>query len=183
VTGRVWFGLVSMSSSWLWVRDHRPALTSSWAEPVEAPRNYGALHDPDGSWYAEHPSNGYGAVCEKEGWRPGPADSRFRLVHTSVAWDLAPSSCARWEGDLASIRTIDEEAFVRELSGNLTRWIGLRVRDGTLDPQWSDGTPVGHVIWAPGEPSGDGCVAHRSTGWFVSDCAELRAVLCRLDPH
>ncbi|XP_054750997.2 macrophage mannose receptor 1-like [Lytechinus pictus] len=71
------------------------------------------------------------------------------------AWFDAQAFCQSKGGNLVSITSGQENAFLLEMSPSiaLQYWIGLRqeVVDGPYT--WSDGTPFTYANWLPGEPN------------------------------
>jgi hypothetical protein len=85
-------------------------------------------------------------------------------------WAEARALCQRMGGDLASIRSPEEQACVEAaLSGvsapGVGAWIGLREHEQEGAWRWSDGTSQPFTRWLQGEPN------HDSGG--PTDCAHV----------
>lgn len=77
------------------------------------------------------------------------------------AWPQARKSCQEWGGDLASIRNIEENSWIRGVvdagcGKDAAAWIGSSdaVQEGVW--RWSDASHVHFAAWAKGEPNNAG---------------------------
>ena len=95
-------------------------------------------------------------------------NSRYHVINTpTLNWSDARTTCQNLGGDLAIIRSQDENNFVRDLMQKQTgqdwgAWIGLYRNASDNMFYWIDGTPLAgqYSAWAKGEPkySTDYCV-------------------------
>ncbi|XP_068609207.1 uncharacterized protein [Brachionichthys hirsutus] len=106
------------------------------------------------------------------------------------SWPDSRLYCQSRGAELASVHSRAEVNFIRNM--NYTKyhniWIGL-TRDNHLGWAWTDGSPVGFVFWAPGEPNqslhpGDvayeNCVEMYEDGrWNDNNCLQKRGFVCR----
>ncbi|XP_078660072.1 uncharacterized protein LOC144904802 [Branchiostoma floridae x Branchiostoma belcheri] len=90
-------------------------------------------------------------------------------------WTQAESRCTQVGAHLASVRTAQENEFIRSHSAARTIWIGLNDRgtEGTF--KWTDNTGVGYLNWLPNQPDNAGnnedCVELRTNGrWNDHQC-------------
>ncbi|KAH7700216.1 echinoidin-like isoform 2, partial [Aphelenchoides avenae] len=97
-----------------------------------------------------------------EGWSSFHGRKCFKVVmrnfsrENPLTFDNAQQTC----GELASIHTAEENAFVHDLLRNSTRWespedfwlnawIGLHAMHRASHWNWTDGTPVDFTMWSP----------------------------------
>ncbi|XP_028842314.1 galactose-specific lectin nattectin-like [Denticeps clupeoides] len=91
----------------------------------------------------------------------------FKVVTAPKDWNSAELDCQNQGGNLASIHSAEEHAFLVSLVktvGNINVWIGRSdaVKEGSWI--WSDGRKSQISKWGPGEPNNAGNGEH---------CAEL----------
>ncbi|CAJ1084352.1 ladderlectin-like isoform X2 [Xyrichtys novacula] len=117
----------------------------------------------------------------------------FQFQDARKAWADAESHCTLLGGNLPSIRTAAEYAFLRQLVFKATRshretWLG-----GYDAPKegvwlWSDGTQFLFTGWGRGEPNnhrGEGCMEMNLGGRdYVNDkrCNMRRSYICARKP-
>ncbi|XP_062839902.1 macrophage mannose receptor 1 [Anolis carolinensis] len=107
----------------------------------------------------------------------GPSDERslcfkaFVTADNLKSWVDARTFCTEIGGELASLISSKEERSLQRYlasSGysNQRYWIGLNYLSPTEGFAWSDGSPLGYVNWAYGEPNNYNGIEH---------CGELNA--------
>uniref|UniRef100_H3CQ11 C-type lectin domain-containing protein n=1 Tax=Tetraodon nigroviridis TaxID=99883 RepID=H3CQ11_TETNG len=69
------------------------------------------------------------------------------------SWGAANEDCMTRGANLVSIHNQEEEDFLSMYSKGSSKWIGLRNNPTDGGYTWSDGTPLSHTNWAPGEPN------------------------------
>ncbi|XP_071751059.2 uncharacterized protein LOC139908314 [Centroberyx gerrardi] len=82
----------------------------------------------------------------------------YRLFHNvdyseKKSWVAALEDCVSRGADLVSIHGQAEEEFLSLYSKGTSKWIGLKHNPIEGGYSWSDGTPVAHTNWGPGEPN------------------------------
>ena len=77
----------------------------------------------------------------------------YQYVNKWLYWEDASDYCRDLQAHLPSVHSQREAEFLDELSNGDPRipWIGLRLEDGGYE--WTDGTPLDFIYWAPGEPN------------------------------
>lgn len=82
----------------------------------------------------------------------------YRLTSASSSWDAAQAEAVSLGGNLASIESATENAFVASLlpsaagGPDTAAWIGL-LRTAASSWQWVDGSAFSYTNWAGGEPN------------------------------
>lgn len=82
----------------------------------------------------------------------------YKLFHNvnwsqKKSWGAAQEDCVSRGGHLASIHYQYEEDFLALYSKGTSKWIGLRRNPTEGGYSWSDGSPLSHTNWGPGEPN------------------------------
>ncbi|MEI7733705.1 MAG: PEP-CTERM sorting domain-containing protein [Verrucomicrobiota bacterium] len=85
----------------------------------------------------------------------GNYDDRDWYVDNSYpVYPDAIADAAAIGGTLATIRSYDEQLWVRQHVSNLPAWIGYHRSDSTAsDWHWADGWSGGYTFWAPNNPA------------------------------
>ena len=86
---------------------------------------------------------------------------------------------------MVSLHNAEQDRYIATLAGsgkNTYTWTGLndRITEGTY--MWSDGSSVEYTNWQPGEPSGQDCVAYKSSAFgSLADrtCTERHRYVCQ----
>ncbi|KAL9965175.1 hypothetical protein ACROYT_G028938 [Oculina patagonica] len=140
--------------------------------------------------------------CPQDWVRHG--NSCYHVIDTpTLKWNDARTTCQNLEGDLAIIRSEDENNFIRDLVRNQQTvqnwgaWIGLNRKADTRF-YWIDDTPLEgqYSAWASGEPNylHEKCVhtfneLHRVGKWNDNRCDLSEAqrwtapvILCQKNP-
>lgn len=175
------------AGGWYWASGE-PLVYTNWrgGEPNDnpAPEDFGEFY-PDGTWNDCFDAD-FGQVLVEWESDPGLADGvvweiadggnghRYQamIVFPEVDWATARQLAEDAGGRLATFETDDELAWVFdnllvfsslwEQPGDGTAnggpFVGLEQVDGVW--QWITGEPLTTFPWYPGEPSGDGSVAH-----------------------
>ncbi|XP_062283176.1 galactose-specific lectin nattectin-like [Scomber scombrus] len=116
---------------------------------------------------------------------------KFNIVEKD--WADAERTCTSYGGNLASIRSIAERNFIRELIRNKakvekTTWIGGydKVKENVW--LWSDGSHFDFEGWGKGEPNnhsgGEGCMEINWDGKNVVNdikCHVKRSFICAME--
>ena len=102
------------------------------------------------------------SICQGPGeFASAVADSCYLLSSEPVLWLEARSACRAWGGDLVSIESAFEDAFLTDRFASNT-WIGAndRAQEGTM--VWSTGVPVVYTNWSEQQPDdfmgGEDCI-------------------------
>ncbi|KAF7653995.1 hypothetical protein LDENG_00075190, partial [Lucifuga dentata] len=94
-----------------------------------------------------------------DGWSALPHFRNcYRLFHNvdwseKKSWEAAHEDCLARGSDLVSIHSPEEEEFLSTYSRDSAKWIGLKHNPTEGGYSWSDGTPLSHTNWGPGEPN------------------------------
>ncbi|KAJ8337089.1 hypothetical protein SKAU_G00383090 [Synaphobranchus kaupii] len=88
-------------------------------------------------------------------------DRCFKYISGATDWADAEINCENIGGNLASVHSEEEYAFIRQLvkqadSSEPTFWMGLSNHYKADTWLWSDGTRVDFTLWNPGEPNKGG---------------------------
>jgi hypothetical protein len=113
----------------------------------------------------------------------------FTLVTSpKLKWHDASLSCLANGGNLASIRSQEENDIVAGMCGAEDCWIGFNDVLHETSWVWNDGWTGAYTNWQPGEPNGqsaedtDGAyIASWTTGgkWDDTDVLQAKAYVCR----
>ncbi|KAK3582968.1 hypothetical protein CHS0354_027084 [Potamilus streckersoni] len=111
--------------------------------------------------------------------------SCFRVNKMPLTWNNAQATCAGDGGNLASLLSVYEAAYVDVITSDISTpiWIGLsdsKVR-GTYS--WADGWALRYTKWAKDEPTmgtNDGCVAMQGSNWNDTVCDTVYPSLCKI---
>ena len=81
-------------------------------------------------------------------------------IAAPLTWPDARAACHAWGGELAAVRSLPDNTFVRDLAtgacGKQNAWIGLSDHAQEGHWHWSDTTHGGFGNWADGEPNNAG---------------------------
>uniref|UniRef100_A0A914W328 Uncharacterized protein n=1 Tax=Plectus sambesii TaxID=2011161 RepID=A0A914W328_9BILA len=126
------------------------------------------------------------------GWQYGsPFKSCYFMASQSLNWPDAQVACENIGGNLASISSSQEYAFLIRLAYAANplymTWIGLHAINNMSPFQWADGTPANYSKWLQGQPSDFGglCVGWRTTygdnsdGWRNIACESQQQFICK----
>ena len=114
-------------------------------------------------------------------------NGEFVRCSEQKSWSDAQAQCEALGGNLASIRSADENETVEAGLAN-TAWIGFNDFAEEDSFEWIDGSPVTYTNWNGGEPNdygqGEDCteiIAAVGSGvWNDSNCNTQREVICRV---
>ncbi|RWS20102.1 macrophage mannose receptor 1-like isoform X1, partial [Leptotrombidium deliense] len=90
---------------------------------------------------------------------------------------------------LITIRSAEENEFIRQTFTRLTLWLGARRVSGTRQWKWIDGSDVIYTNWNPGEPNNDDteeCIQYYNNGphagfWNDYPCTPRReSAICEI---
>ncbi|CAG5896528.1 unnamed protein product [Menidia menidia] len=203
---KLWIGLVlDQEHGWKWTNG-KPFRYLRWGEgyPQPNPGHNCALLDSWGqhSWQSSSCAKRMGYICSKGGTPPTPPQIEqgfcsnpwipynghcFHLRRTPKTWTDAQNECRKEEGDLVSMRNLEDQSFVISQLGyasNDELWIGLNDRqtEGLFD--WSDHSTVSFTSWEFGKPGvsaeGEDCVILRGENgnWADSPCDQKHGFIC-----
>ncbi|KAL7886208.1 hypothetical protein AOLI_G00065030 [Acnodon oligacanthus] len=95
------------------------------------------------------------AICHLE---LSGSEKCFRYYRTELTWTEAENECVKYNGNLASVHSLQENAFLQNfiklVTGTFTRvWLGAtdNAKEGTW--LWSDGSKMNYQNWGPTQPS------------------------------
>lgn len=125
-------------------------------------------------------------TCDGDGEFPSVDGERCYRVNDDVAsWTDARSECLDWGGDLASIESAEEDAFLTERL-TISVWIGANDREVEGTMRWADGGALSFANWGDGQPDDfsaqEDCVEKRIIAggtWNDRPCeADVREFVC-----
>ncbi|XP_037131941.1 macrophage mannose receptor 1b isoform X2 [Syngnathus acus] len=203
---KLWIGLVlNPEHGWQWT-DNKPMRFLRWASgfPLPNPGHNCALLDSAGqhSWETFPCSKKIGYICYKPGAPPLPPQVEqgfcsspwipynghcFHLLRTPKTWSDAQKDCRKAEGELVSMRNIEDHSFIVSQLGYASTdelWIGLNDRRTEGLFEWSDQTSVFFTSWEYGEPTlltdSEDCVLIRGENgnWADRSCEEKQGFIC-----
>ncbi|KAM4528248.1 uncharacterized protein PAE49_000185 [Odontesthes bonariensis] len=130
------------------------------------------------------------------GWTAKPHFRNcYKLFHNvnwsmKKSWGAAHEDCATRGANLVSIHNQEEEEFLSLYSKGSSKWIGLKHNPIEGGYSWSDGTPLSHTNWGPGEPNNhegrEECVEMVSNAngsfsvWNDLNCDAHQDWICRI---
>ncbi|XP_034742579.1 macrophage mannose receptor 1b isoform X3 [Etheostoma cragini] len=203
---KLWIGLVlDPQHGWQW-SDGKPFRYLRWStgNPLPNPGHNCAFLDSAGqhSWQSSSCVKKIGYICYKDKAPPTPPQIEqgfcsapwipynghcFHLHRTLQTWSDAQRECRKEDGDLVSIRNVEDQSFVISQLGFGTSdelWIGLNDRktEGLFD--WSDHSTVSFTSWEFGKPSvstdTEDCILIRGENgnWADRSCDEKHGFIC-----
>ncbi|KAI5104059.1 macrophage mannose receptor 1 precursor [Silurus meridionalis] len=114
----------------------------------------------------------------------------YKIGHELKTWTEARSFCRNLGGDLTSITSSLQQAFLILTTGEKTEdlWIGFS-NLANKGFRWTDGSTVGYTAWAKGQPSREEylentCIAMGNTQkmemgkWITKDCNKTSGFIC-----
>jgi hypothetical protein len=118
--------------------------------------------------------------------------SCYEFVAERVVWSVAEEACVAWGGQLASVESLEEDAFLAAWPAQLGvpagdgTGIWLGATDALSENQflWPDNTPLIFAGWAPNQPdngAGLDCVEKRNDAtalWYDRRCTDLNPFVC-----
>ena len=122
-------------------------------------------------------ARGFAGALELAAELPVPAVRSFGIISSPITWQNARDDAIARGGELASIASAEENAFVFTLIDspehwtpaspfNYGPWIGGYQVDNNSEPNgnwaWSDATPWGFTAWASGQPDNNGNAEHNA---------------------
>ncbi|XP_035673202.1 uncharacterized protein LOC118413777 [Branchiostoma floridae] len=199
-----WIGLSNQNESWAWRDGNLLCGFRGWGAGMPSTSNSCAVLRLDGNWKDEPCEATAKFFCQVQtavdlatvGYQPyGGAFLSAFLIETT--FEEAKVACDQFGGGRLAQPTTKEfndrlMSVAGEASADGSFWIGLKMYEDFWS--WSDGTPseTSYSSWAPGEPSGEGCVTTTPAGeWSVKDCDETAFYvcqigdesLCEMEPH
>ena len=114
--------------------------------------------------------------------------SQYWVSDENKNWIESEKVCTDLGGHLASIRSEDENSFVKSmLDGRYEYWIGLSDRDEEGNFTWTDGSAVAYKDWRKGEPNGqrrENCGHYFKTvkeqKWNDEPCNRRKRYICKI---
>jgi hypothetical protein len=119
-------------------------------------------------------------------------DSCYEFFADQVSWNVAEERCVAWGGHLASVGSLEEDAFL----GVWPALVGIGFWDGSGlwlggtdarsegDFRWSDDRGLSYVGWAPAQPNngpGVDCIEKRNDTtqrWYDRRCSDGERYVC-----
>jgi len=119
-------------------------------------------------------------------------DSCYEFFAEQVSWNLAEERCVAWGGHLASVESLEEDAFL----GAWPALVGIGFWDGSGlwlggtdaradgDFRWWDGSALTYVGWASDQPNngqGVDCIEKRNDftqRWYDRRCTDGERYVC-----
>ncbi|XP_049454403.1 macrophage mannose receptor 1b [Epinephelus fuscoguttatus] len=203
---KLWIGtILDPEHGWQW-SDRKPFRYLRWSSghPLPNPGHNCAFLDSAGqhTWQSSTCGKKLGYICYKDGALPAPPQIEqgfcsapwipynghcFQLLRTPQTWSGAQKACRKEEGDLVSIRNVEDQSFVISQLGFASTdelWIGLNdiKTEGLFD--WSDHSTVSFTSWEFGKPAvstdSDDCVLIRGENgnWADRLCDEKHGFIC-----
>jgi len=108
------------------------------------------------------------------------------VTNKRLKWEEAEEFCNDERSHLVSIRSKEEQNFIRSITGSNAMWIGFEKK---RDWQWTDGSSVEYLNWARGEPNNGGagnqpekCAMNnpRSGQWNDFPCDTKFSFICKM---
>mmetsp|Transcript_19754 Transcript_19754/g.34710 ORF Transcript_19754/g.34710 Transcript_19754/m.34710 type:complete len:867 (-) Transcript_19754:278-2878(-) len=142
-----------------------------------------------GQWMRAYCYEYKGSICEKSPGRESIQYNGFTYQRflAGKSWIAAQSQCQQGGGTLAQIKSHGGSIILGLLFPHQSFWIGANdsAVEGTW--AWADGTIVGYVEWASGEPdddaggAGQDCAAAAAGGgaWTDEACADHLPFVCQ----
>ncbi|XP_039999154.1 macrophage mannose receptor 1-like [Xiphias gladius] len=203
---KLWIGLVlDQEHGWQW-SNGKPFRYLKWStgNPLPNPGHSCAFLDFAGqqAWQSSSCGKKLGYICYKGGVPPTPPQIEqgscsnpwipynghcFQLMRTPQTWTNAQKACRKENGDLASIRNVEDQSFVISQVGYASTdelWIGLNDRTTEGLFEWSDHSTVSFTSWEFGKPDvatdAEDCVLIRGQNgnWADRSCDEKHGFIC-----
>ncbi|CAK8673207.1 unnamed protein product [Clavelina lepadiformis] len=202
-----WIGLTKSSNSYRWV-DNQQVSFQNWASSAPKTNQCVYLRE-SGTWIDENCNMAKYFICKKtenpadaekcgdSTWISNPASTQCYFLNAVQlrSWNDARHTCQSIGGDLASINTPEEQAFLFAATTLLPTvsemWIGGSDWNDWNDLaglvangwEWSDGSPFNYLNWNDGEPNNadtENCVElYVSSGrWNDQSCEDYRHFIC-----
>lgn len=98
-------------------------------------------------------------------------------------WASASSHCQSFTGgNLASVHSAEENAFIQSLGSGKYPWFGLQKNANTKAWEWTDGTPFDYQDWASQGDDAKSCayITLSSGKWTAYGCTVNDFFLCKL---
>eukprot|EP00058_Branchiostoma_floridae_P028363 XP_002613854.1 hypothetical protein BRAFLDRAFT_72026 [Branchiostoma floridae] len=191
-----WIGLFKENGAWGWEDGNPLCGYQQWGAgyPSTTDNNCTVLRF-DGSWQDLSCETTAKFICQIQ----APVDlatvgyqqhgeAFFRVSRRKKSFDESVAACGQFGGGrLAQPQTKEINDYVKgkigESSPDGIARIGIKLV--TTEESWSflDGTPgdTSYSNWAPGEPSGRGCVTMVSDGgWQIGNCEEEAHYVCQI---
>ncbi|XP_078283857.1 macrophage mannose receptor 1 [Rhinoraja longicauda] len=116
----------------------------------------------------------------------------YILHRNRKTWQQSLRACRKEEGDLVSIRNIEDQSFIITQLGISSVdevWLGLNDLKTSMLFSWSDGSPVAYTFWSYQEPShftnrDENCVMMNTTNGYWADqlCEMEYGYICKCKP-
>ncbi|XP_021244970.1 macrophage mannose receptor 1-like [Numida meleagris] len=132
------------------------------------------------------PSKG---ILHKDLWKTNPlTETHYQINSNShLTWHQARRSCQQQNAELLSVTNLREEMFLlgltNDLGFNAKLWTGL-VRRLDSSWEWTEGSPLRYLNWAPGNPSVElikmcGTFQGRNGKWENVACDQKLGYICQ----
>uniref|UniRef100_A0A803Y4X6 Macrophage mannose receptor 1 n=1 Tax=Meleagris gallopavo TaxID=9103 RepID=A0A803Y4X6_MELGA len=125
----------------------------------------------------------------KEFWKTNPlTETHYQInANSLLTWHQARRSCQQQNAELLSVTSPHEEMFLlgltSDLGFNAKLWTGL-VRRLDSSWEWTEGSPLRYLNWAPGNPSVElikmcGTFQGRNGKWENVACNQKLGYICQ----
>uniref|UniRef100_A0A803XKF9 Macrophage mannose receptor 1 n=2 Tax=Meleagris gallopavo TaxID=9103 RepID=A0A803XKF9_MELGA len=131
----------------------------------------------------------FGNCPSKEFWKTNPlTETHYQInANSLLTWHQARRSCQQQNAELLSVTSPHEEMFLlgltSDLGFNAKLWTGL-VRRLDSSWEWTEGSPLRYLNWAPGNPSVElikmcGTFQGRNGKWENVACNQKLGYICQ----
>uniref|UniRef100_A0A8C2T126 Macrophage mannose receptor 1-like n=1 Tax=Coturnix japonica TaxID=93934 RepID=A0A8C2T126_COTJA len=131
----------------------------------------------------------FGYCPSKDFWKTNPLTETYYQINSNslLTWQQARRSCQQQNAELLSIANPHEEMFLLGLTSDLgfsaKLWTGL-VRRLDSSWEWTEGSPLRYLNWAPGNPSVElikmcGTFQGRNGKWENVACNQKLGYICQ----
>ncbi|XP_077575409.1 type-2 ice-structuring protein-like [Stigmatopora nigra] len=111
-------------------------------------------------------------------------DRCYFFDNNAKSWVQAEAACQALGGNLASIRSDEENTYVKSLANNAAAWVGGTDCQTAGAWFWMDGTQMLHTYWCPLKPDNQlaECCLQINTGvnkcWDDVPCSHTLPYVC-----
>ncbi|XP_039873788.1 macrophage mannose receptor 1-like isoform X1 [Simochromis diagramma] len=206
---KLWVGLSFQDLDYVWKWSNgNPYAYLNWdsGHPVSNPGYKCGIIDGtvQFSWQSSKCNKKLGYICYSEGpldapteapesgfctapWIPYNGHCFYLYRNETKKWSDAQKACRKEEGDLVSIRNVEDQSFIISQLGYASTdelWIGLNDRKRERLFVWSDHSPVSYTSWDSREPTvtseQEDCVLIRGENgnWADRVCDEKHGFIC-----
>ncbi|XP_016115284.1 C-type lectin domain family 17, member A-like [Sinocyclocheilus grahami] len=115
----------------------------------------------------------------EDGWKCHQSSLYF-ISSEMKSWTESRRYCTERAADLVIINNIEEQDFVKNISGVANVWIGLTDTDVEGTWKWVDGSNMTSGFWETGQPNTEeeDCALTHSPGWADFPCGFTFKWIC-----